>query len=128
MNCVLDSEFVCRNCKRKFPITHAEFEMYGKNFSKLIRDCEVILVPTLPPLRRRIKNFVVAWAKHIWKRNPMCSEKETARRFSICQKCPDGLLVDGYCRHQECGCPITMRGIYFNKLHWKDQHCPMHYW
>lgn len=77
---------------------------------------------------RKIVNFGNAMVAHEIAGRPIVNEEILKDRWEICKKCPAGLYQDGVCKHSTCGCPVTDKEVYRNKLSWADQKCPMGYW
>lgn len=55
---------------------------------------------------------------------PKTTQEEINHRYSICLSCDK--FSDQQCL--ECGCNINDKKIFFNKLAWSDQECPINKW
>lgn len=75
---------------------------------------------------RKIKNFIGSFTWHISNGMPKSSQKEINRRFSICEKCLSYNTIKKECN--ECGCNISRKKIFMNKLAWLDSSCPLSKW
>ncbi len=74
----------------------------------------------------KIKTFIKALLWHIRLGLPKSSNEEIQRRYNICQGCELFDKVKSQCLH--CGCRITQKREFFNKLAWADQKCPVGKW
>lgn len=74
----------------------------------------------------RIKTFIKALLFHIGAGFPKSSQALIDYRLSICNQCDRLDKVNQEC--MECGCSISNKKIFFNKLAWADQECPMKKW
>lgn len=57
---------------------------------------------------------------------PKSSQKLINSRYAICIACDMYNKEDKICSH--CGCNISSKKIFLNKLAWKDQKCPIDKW
>lgn len=96
---------------------------YFTKFENLDRLC-----PREFNLPKQIVNFGQALINHELAGRPLVSEEVRKERFEICKKCPAGLYQEEMCKHSSCGCPISDKEGYRNKLSWADQKCPLGYW
>lgn len=74
----------------------------------------------------RIVNFGAALVKHVESGMEKRSDEEIKEIFKICESCP--LYKNGVCSHSSCGCNISNKNRFLNKIAWKDQHCPISKW
>ena len=79
-----------------------------------------------PTIEKKIINFGKAILKHVSTGMKKSSQEEIDRRLSICNECP--LFQDGICNHNECGCNVSNKQKFMNKLAWADQECPLGKW
>lgn len=79
-----------------------------------------------PGIVQRIANFIPAFAGHIRVGSPKCTQGEIDYRLNICRECP--LYVNHTCISQSCGCAISDKQVFLNKLYWADQKCPLDKW
>ena len=103
--------------------------------NRVKKKCDELRLPPEPPaeipsLPMRIKNAVVASAKHVAKGLPVCSDEEVEARFKTCStnECRLFNTQYGVCMHQNCGCNIRNNGKYLDKLRWADSECPIGLW
>jgi len=74
----------------------------------------------------KILNFIKALLFHISLGLPKSTQDEINYRFTICTGCDSYSSTDQECL--ECGCNINNKKIFFNKLAWADQKCPLNKW
>jgi hypothetical protein len=74
----------------------------------------------------RLSRFLKSLFWHVWAGSPKSSRAEIARRFSICETCEYYNAKDKKCNI--CGCNISNKKIFMNKLAWADQKCPIEKW
>ncbi len=79
-----------------------------------------------PSLARRAFNFSLAAIAHAVRGAPTCNQQQIDARLAVCQTCP--LFGGSICRHADCGCRISQRQMFVNKLAWADQSCPLGKW
>lgn len=79
-----------------------------------------------PSAVKRVTNFTKSVVKHVFNGMEKSSQEEIDRRLSICNECP--LFQDGICKHNECGCNVSNKQKFMNKLAWADQECPLGKW
>lgn len=76
---------------------------------------------------QKIKNFLKSLLFHVWAGFPKSTAKEISYRFQICTSgCEMYNEKDGTC--MMCGCFVNNKKIFFNKLAWADQECPLKKW
>jgi hypothetical protein len=74
----------------------------------------------------RLKNFLNALWFHIWSGFPKTTKLELLERYKICQSCE--WLNKNQKECNICGCLIDNKRMFFNKLAWADQECPVGRW
>ena len=74
----------------------------------------------------KIKNFIKSLAFHIWAGFPKANAKEIDYRYQICFNCEEFIKQENMCGI--CGCNITNKKQFLNKLAWADQECPLKKW
>ena len=74
----------------------------------------------------KIKNFIKALWFHIGYGLPKCSQEQINYRFKICSGCEFFDRVNTECL--QCGCNISPKKKFLNKLAWADQKCPIGKW
>jgi hypothetical protein len=74
----------------------------------------------------RITTFLKSLFFHIYSGFPKASLNEISDRYAICQACEDFNTLESMCNI--CGCNISNKKIFLNKLAWADQECPKQKW
>jgi hypothetical protein len=74
----------------------------------------------------RLQTFLKSLLWHISNGLPKSSKQQINYRFSICSDCEFYDGVNDQCLH--CGCNISNKSIFLNKLAWADQQCPINKW
>lgn len=74
----------------------------------------------------RIITFVKALYFHIGYGLPKCTQKQIDQRYSICNECDFFDVNAQQCL--QCGCNISTKKRFLNKLAWADQKCPIGKW
>lgn len=74
----------------------------------------------------RIKIFLKSLWFHVWAGFPKSSQKEIDRRWQICIYCDQFDRVNNQCG--VCGCNLSNKKQFMNKLAWADQECPLEKW
>lgn len=84
---------------------------------------------------QKIKNFIRALYHHIKTGMRKSSQKLINHRYDICQGCKYFSFVSSTKDKPEikatcnlCGCGLSDKKIFMNKLAWKDQKCPIEKW
>lgn len=77
-------------------------------------------------IHNKIKNFIKALFFHIGYGLPKCNQKQIDNRFAICLDCEYLDLIHNECL--QCGCNISNKKKFLNKLAWADQKCPIDKW
>lgn len=75
---------------------------------------------------RRILTFIRSLIFHIYSGSPKSSQEQINTRYSICQNCEYYDKELSQCG--VCGCNISKKKIFMNKLAWADQECPKGKW
>lgn len=74
----------------------------------------------------KIKTFLKSIMFHIWAGFPKCNQDQINKRYNICLECNSFDSINSEC--MECGCNISNKKIFMNKLAWADQKCPINRW
>lgn len=74
----------------------------------------------------RIKTFIKSLLFHITAGLPKSTPKEIAERYNICLVCDSFDKIKSQC--SICGCNISNKSKFLNKLAWADQECPLNKW
>lgn len=74
----------------------------------------------------RIKNFIKSLIWHIYAGFPKSNQQLIDYRYKICNDCDMMNKASSQCL--VCGCNISNKKIFMNKLAWKDQSCPKNKW
>ena len=77
-------------------------------------------------LKLKLKTFLKSLFWHIALGLPKSSQKTIDHRFNICLSCSSYDKKNKQCL--ECGCNISNKKIFLNKLAWADQQCPLNKW
>jgi hypothetical protein len=75
-------------------------------------------------LFRRIKTFLKSLYFHIQAGLPKSSQNLINKRYDICIKCDK--FENNQCL--VCGCNLSRKKVFLNKLAWADQKCPLEKW
>ena len=79
------------------------------------------------PFHIKLKNFFKSLWFHIVAGLPKCTQEQINFRFSICKnECEWYNKEDSSCL--QCGCNVSEKKIFMNKLAWADQQCPVDKW
>jgi hypothetical protein len=73
----------------------------------------------------KLLTFAKALLFHIGCGMPKSSQSLIDYRWNVCYDC-DYLYEKKQCLH--CGCNVSNKKIFLNKLAWKDQKCPIEKW
>lgn len=79
-----------------------------------------------PNLLYKIKNFIKSFLWHICLGLPKSSQQLINTRYDICNGCSMFDTNNSQCL--VCGCNISNKSIFMNKLAWADQKCPDNKW
>lgn len=74
----------------------------------------------------KLQTFAKSLWFHIYNGFPKSTHTEILNRHSICQKCEYFNAKRSQCNI--CGCFISTKKIFLNKLAWADQECPVGKW
>jgi hypothetical protein len=74
----------------------------------------------------RIQTFIKSLIFHINNGLPKTSKEDIQIRYNICLKCPHFNNKKSQCNL--CGCSISSKSKFLNKLAWADQSCPDNRW
>lgn len=77
-------------------------------------------------LLSRLKTFAKSLFWHIARGLPKSGKKNISIRYQICIGCEAYNKQEKICN--ECGCNISNKNIFLNKLAWADQECPLGKW
>jgi hypothetical protein len=72
----------------------------------------------------KIITFIKALWFHVGAGMPKSDQQTIDQRFDICKSCE--FFHQNQCL--QCGCNISNKKIFLNKLAWLDQHCPIEKW
>lgn len=74
----------------------------------------------------RLGTFIKSLWFHVCRGLPKATKKEILDRYEICIVCEDFDSKKSECK--VCGCVISNRSQFLNKLAWADQQCPKNKW
>jgi hypothetical protein len=74
----------------------------------------------------RIKTFLKSLIFHIYAGSPKSTQEQILDRYKICISCDEYNLSKSECGI--CGCAISKKSKFLNKLAWADQECPIGKW
>lgn len=74
----------------------------------------------------RLKTFLKSLFFHIYSGFPKTTQSEILDRYSICIDCENFNHNQSICNI--CGCAISKKSKFLNKLAWADQECPVGKW
>jgi hypothetical protein len=74
----------------------------------------------------RVSVFFQALYWHISRGMPKSTQEQIDYRYNICSLCDKFDRNNQSC--QECGCYISNKKRFLNKLAWSDQNCPLDKW
>lgn len=77
-------------------------------------------------LSNKLYNFIKALYFHIGYGLPKCTQQQIDYRYNICNQCEFYDLKNKECLY--CGCNISNKKKFLNKLAWADQKCPIDKW
>lgn len=75
---------------------------------------------------RKFQTFIKSLFWHIAKGLPKSGKTNILARYKICVECSEYNNTDKICN--QCGCNISDKNIFMNKLAWADQECPLGKW
>lgn len=74
----------------------------------------------------RLRTFLKSLFWHIHSGLPKSSQEIINYRYNICTSCNSYDEVNSQCL--ECGCNLSNKKRFLNKLAWADQQCPIGKW
>jgi hypothetical protein len=74
----------------------------------------------------RLKTFLKSLLFHIQAGLPKSSKAQILERYAICISCDKFDKKRSEC--MVCGCAISQKSKFLNKLAWADQECPLGKW
>lgn len=74
----------------------------------------------------KLQVFFKSLLFHVQAGLPKSSQKQIDERYSICLSCERFDSVKSECK--VCGCSISKKKKFLNKLAWADQECPLLKW
>jgi uncharacterized paraquat-inducible protein A len=77
-------------------------------------------------IQRKIITFLKSLAFHVWGGFPKSTQTEIDSRLNICKSCE--MFDNTHSQCLVCGCNLSSRKIFMNKLAWADQKCPLDKW
>jgi len=78
------------------------------------------------PSFNKIKTFLKSLLFHIYAGFPKASQGQILERYKICTSCDMFDQKNQQCL--ACGCNVSSKKIFMNKLAWADQKCPLDKW
>lgn len=75
---------------------------------------------------KKITKFIKALYFHIGYGLPKCTKDQIVERYNICILCEFYDSQNSQCL--QCGCNISNKSKFLNKLAWADQKCPINKW
>lgn len=78
----------------------------------------------------KVKNFFRSLIFHIGAGLPKSTQQLINERYEICKTCPNLQInqTDQSTTCGICGCYLSTKKQFFNKLAWRDQQCPENKW
>lgn len=82
---------------------------------------------------KKLRNFFKALIQHIKTGMQKSSNRLIQHRYNICKGCEffhplDRPAKEILAQCNYCGCNLSNKKIFLNKLAWKDQKCPINKW
>lgn len=74
----------------------------------------------------KVKLFLQSLWFHISRGLPKCNQEEILNRYNICLSCEHFNALKNQCNI--CGCYLSRKKQFLNKLAWADQKCPENKW
>lgn len=74
----------------------------------------------------KIVRFFKSLMFHVYSGLPKSSNAEILERWEICNSCEYMDKDNSQCKI--CGCNLSKKKIFMNKLAWADQECPIEKW
>jgi uncharacterized paraquat-inducible protein A len=75
---------------------------------------------------RRTITFLKALFNHTKRGFPQSSQEQIEKRWKICLSCTDYDSINSQCNI--CGCNLSNKKHFLNKIAWADQTCPADKW
>ena len=75
---------------------------------------------------KKVLRFFYALFWHCVKGFPTCNKIEILERYNICIRCEEYNKEESICN--VCGCNLSNRREFMNKLAWADSECPIEKW
>lgn len=73
-----------------------------------------------------ILTFIKSLWWHVWAGFPKSSQEKIDYRYDICSSCDMFDSKNSQCL--VCGCNLSRKKMFMNKLAWDDQKCPLEKW
>lgn len=74
----------------------------------------------------KLKTFLRSLWWHVWAGFPKSTQEQINYRLNICLSCDMYDRKNSQC--MVCGCSLSNKKIFMNKLAWADQKCPIDKW
>lgn len=74
----------------------------------------------------KVKTFIKSLWWHVYAGFPKSTQAQINFRYDICQSCEKFVKSKSECG--VCGCSLSQKKIFMNKLAWADQSCPIGKW
>lgn len=74
----------------------------------------------------KLQVFLKSLFFHVQAGLPKSSQEQINQRYSICLSCEQFNKIKSEC--SVCGCSISKKKKFLNKLAWSDQECPLGKW
>lgn len=74
----------------------------------------------------KLKTFIKSLTFHIYSGLPKSTINEIRYRYNICINCDQFNKNKSTC--EVCGCNLSTKSKFLNKLAWADQECPIGKW
>ena len=74
----------------------------------------------------KLQVFLKSLWFHIARGLPKCTKTEILQRYNICTNCEHFDQNKSQCGI--CGCNVSQKPQFLNKLAWADQQCPINKW
>lgn len=74
----------------------------------------------------KIQTFLKSLWFHVYAGFPKSTQSQIDYRYTICLSCEKFNTQKSECG--VCGCAISRKKIFMNKLAWADQECPLQKW
>jgi uncharacterized paraquat-inducible protein A len=74
----------------------------------------------------KLKTFFKSLLFHVYAGFPKSTQSQINERYSICIDCDKFDKIRSEC--MVCGCSLSKKRVFLNKLAWADQECPVGKW